>query len=258
MADMPRKTPRRTRERILERALSLFNDFGEPNVSTAVLADELEISPGNLYYHFRNKDEIVNSLFSEFETAILDLLAVPERPRTMGEVHDHLLKLFELAWRYRFFYRDLNDMLSRNRTLELHFRQIFDHKTRLAAQLCRRLRGAGLLDLDEQRIAPLATNMAVVASYWLSYEFVLDPRHYGEPQAVPQALQRGCAQVLLLIAPYLKGSAADEWAALPPAPPFRPLPGAAPGPAPGRPAGADARPAAPRAEGAAPLSDDTP
>ena len=76
---MEKKPKRRTRERIIETSLRLFNDFGEPNVTTTVIADEMNISPGNLYYHFNNKDEILESIFRVFEREIEDTLAVPTR-----------------------------------------------------------------------------------------------------------------------------------------------------------------------------------
>ncbi len=64
---MARKPPRRTAERILEVALDLFNRFGEPNVSTTLISAELNISPGNLYYHYPAKDELINALFDRYE-----------------------------------------------------------------------------------------------------------------------------------------------------------------------------------------------
>ena len=79
---MVKKAPRRTAQRIAEVTLALFNRFGEPNVSTTLISSELNISPGNLYYHFPSKDALVNHLFDEYETAMLDLL------EAATDVHD--------------------------------------------------------------------------------------------------------------------------------------------------------------------------
>ena len=58
--------------------LELFNRFGEPNVSTTLISSELNISPGNLYYHFPAKDELVNALFTRYEDALNELLSALE------------------------------------------------------------------------------------------------------------------------------------------------------------------------------------
>jgi AcrR family transcriptional regulator len=209
---MLQKAPRRTRERILELSLRLFNDFGEPNITTTVIAEEMGISPGNLYYHFRNKDDIVNSIFAQFEAEIVRMLNVPAGRRTnMEDVWTYLHLMFELIWRYRFFYRDLNDLLSRNRTLELQFKAILDHKTKIARQLCEDLRSEGSLDAPDAAIAAMATNMVVVATYWLSYEYVRNPRKYSEQQSIADALARGCYQVLSMLGPYLRGEARQRF-----------------------------------------------
>ena len=203
---MEQKVPRRTREKILELSLRLFNEFGEPNITTTIIADEMKISPGNLYYHFRNKDDIVNSIFVTFEEEMSRMLTVPPGGRpTMQNVWKYLHLMFELIWRYRFFYRDLSDLLSRNRTLELQFKVIFGHKIKVVKQLCQGLQQENTLAVNAIEIDTLSTNMVVTASYWLSYQYVLNPRKYTEQAVVEKALASGCYQVLSLMHPYLRG-----------------------------------------------------
>ncbi len=203
---MQRKPPRRTRERILELSLRLFNDFGEPNVNTTVIAEEMKISPGNLYYHFRNKDDIINCLFQQFEKEIDALLQVPNNRR--ANVEDAWLFLhvmFEFIWKYRFFYRDLNNLLANNRTLEIKFKELLLRSVAVSSALCESLQATGELNASRREIEALATNMVLVATYWLSYSYVLDPRRLAEPEVMGAAMQRGCYQVMTLLAPYLTG-----------------------------------------------------
>ena len=205
---MERKPPRRTRERILDVSLQLFNDFGEPNVNTTLISEEMKISPGNLYYHFKNKDDIINCIFQQFEREIDQLLAVPTaRSANVEDAWLFLHLLFEQIWKYRFFYRDLNNLLANNRTLEIKFKQLLNEKVRVARRLCEGLQNDGELSANPSEVEALATNMVVIATYWLSYAYVLDPRRSNEPAVVSAALQRGCYQVMALTAPYLTGDA---------------------------------------------------
>ncbi len=206
--DSQRKAPRRTRERILELSLRLFNEQGEPQVTTSAIADEMNISPGNLYYHFRNKDDIVNALFEQYEREMEGLLRLPgELPADVEDAWLFLHLLFETIWRHRFVYRDLSDLLTRNRRVEMRFRAILEGKTRAARRLCDGLAAAGQLSATDFETDALATNMVVVATWWLQYEYVRDARRFGEPDHQAAALARGAFQVLALTGAYLTGDA---------------------------------------------------
>ena len=203
---MVKKAPRRTAERILEVTLNLFNRFGEPNVSTTLISAELNISPGNLYYHYPAKDELINALFDRYERALSELLGAADNVCDVEDAWFFLHSLFELIWEYRFLYRDLNDLLSKNRRLETHFQWVIKNKTRAVRAMLDEMNRRGTLKIDSREVDVTATSMVVVLTYWLSYEYVRDPRHALEPENAQAALLRGAHHVLNLLAPYLEAS----------------------------------------------------
>lgn len=202
---MVKKAPRRTAERILEVALDLFNRFGEPNVSTTLISAELGISPGNLYYHFPAKDELINALFDRHERALTGLLSTSdgEGVRNVEEAWVFVHALFVLIWQNRFLYRDLSDLLSKNRWLEMRFQSVLKTTTRSVRALLDGMRRAGALSIDSREVEATATSMLVLLMYWLSFEYVRDPRHALELENAPAALRRGAHQMLSLLVPHL-------------------------------------------------------
>jgi AcrR family transcriptional regulator len=201
---MVKKAPRRTAERIASVSLDLFNRFGEPNVSTTLISSELNISPGNLYYHFPAKDKLVSHLFDRYESEVLGLMAASGDVQDVEDAWFFLHSLFELIWEYRFLYRDLNDLLSRNRHLETHFKSILESKTAALRHLLESMVHAKHLQMDAHTVETLSASMSVVVTYWLSYEYVRDPRHAMEEQSAGLALSRGAKHVLALLTPYLR------------------------------------------------------
>ena len=209
-----KKKPRRTAERILEVSLELFNRFGEPNVSTTVISAELGISPGNLYYHYPAKDELINSLYGRFETALDPLLQAADDVRNVEDAWLVFHMLFEHIWHYRFLYRDLNDLLSKNRHLETRFQLVLKNKAQAVERVLAGLGAGSAMRIDARDLQPVAAAMVVVLTYWLSFEYVRDPRHALEPQAAGAALVRGAFHVLSLLTPYLEAGQREHLHAL--------------------------------------------
>ena len=197
------KKPRRTAERILEVSLDLFNRFGEPNVSTTLISAELGISPGNLYYHYPAKDELINTLFDRYERALGEILQAADGVENVEDAWLFFHMLFELIWNSRFLYRDLNDLLSKNRRLETHFQFVLKNKQRAMHALLDGLARSGAMKITGAEAAPTATSMVVVVTYWLSYEYVREPRKALEPESAALAMGRGAYHALALLLPHL-------------------------------------------------------
>jgi len=103
------------RERVLESALSLFNDQGTGAVSTNHIAEAAGISPGNLYYHFNNKEEIIRALFERLFAAWDEAFQLPaDRAPSMTDLEAMIIANYQLIWEYRFAYREQAALLRNN------------------------------------------------------------------------------------------------------------------------------------------------
>ena len=192
----------KTRERILQTSLQLFNEKGEPHITTNYIADEMNISPGNLYYHFRNKDEIIFLLYQRFEQHMQSALEVPQsRLLNMEDMWLYLHLVFECIWQYRFLYRDLDNILGRNRKIRMRFRRILERKVQTAIIICKGLVDSGIMQANSEEIEALANNISVIATYWLNYQGI----RYEQRGSEGDNLARGVYQVMTLVSPYLRG-----------------------------------------------------
>ena len=190
---------RQTRQRILDASLAMFNAQGEPNVTTNHIADELEISPGNLYYHFRNKDDIIEQLFGGYEQRMdAALVAPPGRLPGLEDVWLQLHLVFECIWDYRFLYRDLVDILTRNRRMRMRFARILKRADEQAHTVMRGLVQAGVMRASADEVDAASTNILVIATFWLNYAAA---RGDKDERA---SIRDGIVQVMMLIAPFLR------------------------------------------------------
>ena len=123
----------KTRERIIQGSLELFNAQGERSVTTNHIAAHLGISPGNLYYYFRNKQAIIAELFSEYEGRV-DLFLRPPAGRalTVSDKTFYLEALLAAMWHYRFLHRDLEHLLEADPELAQRY-QLFARRCLVAA-----------------------------------------------------------------------------------------------------------------------------
>ena len=198
----------RTRARVLAEGLRLFNELGEANVTTGMIAEALDMSPGNLYYHFRNKDQIVEHLFRDF-AARVGGEPVPRGRGVTAAIEDlwfYLHLMLEGIWEYRFLYRNLDDLAARDRRLRERFNRIAERKFRAVVSVCEALVRARAMRATPEEIRALAVNVLVVATYWLNFRS-LSARREG---AAAGDLGLGAYHVMALVAPYLLGAAREH------------------------------------------------
>ncbi len=189
----------KTRDRILQCSQMLFNLEGEPNTTTVDIANELDISPGNLYYHFKGKDVIIGELFNQFEQDLKEILSAPiEKPLSLEDNWYYLYVVFEEIYNFRFFYRNLTDLLERYPDIRKRFARLLRMKRDTLRAVWTALTRESEIETYEHEVDAAVENMLLVLNFWLNFDEMVNGER--EPALV---IHQGVYQLMVCIAPYL-------------------------------------------------------
>jgi AcrR family transcriptional regulator len=161
---------RKTSDVIIEGSIALFNQSGVSEVTTNHIAHHLDISPGNLYYYFANKEAIIRAIFNQIQAQVETLWAAKDKP-ALFLLADYVNVVFNIIFGYRFFFAELTLILRRDETLRADYMKLQSRFKEELAGLFLQLETAGVLrGLNDpaQRMA-MANSVWIVTIYWHSY-----------------------------------------------------------------------------------------
>ncbi|MFD1007878.1 MULTISPECIES: TetR/AcrR family transcriptional regulator [Oceanisphaera] len=202
----------KTKERIVSAALQLFNEQGEANVTTNHIAAHLGISPGNLYYHFRNKNDIIHQIFLQYSDHLRKGFTPINGPASASPAvwFHYLDAIFYVMWEFRFFYANLNDILQRDDELHRQYLEVQQELTINLQSLLRELNKQQVLAIPDSEIEPITEILRMLVSFWVSYQSAQSLT----PHISQAVLYEGVSRVLLLLKPYVQPEQGLEMAKL--------------------------------------------
>ena len=189
-----------TKDRILDTATALFNEATTGEVSTNHIAKAVGISPGNLYYHYTNKEEIIRAVLERMFEAFGKVWVLPhDRKVTLADVQNTISQLFEVLWHFRFFYREQLALMRRDPKLAVRHQQMQEQRIGEQERFFLRFVEDGVFKEpeDPSNFRAIITGCWVIANNWLSFV-----ETSGEVVETVQ-LERGVDLILQIMEPYL-------------------------------------------------------
>ena len=190
---------RATQFRILQAALELFNEHGSAAVSSNRIAERCGISKGNLQYHFRNKQEII---YAVFQQAINEMDTGWYRDH-LAPTLEHMATMFvrqlQLILKYRFFYREMGDLLRQDPLLRKRYADNRERRLRDLEKFMLALQAAGFMRFppDPKRLRSIIDVTWIVNENWLNY------MDYHDREVTVEAMLEGYGEMLEILRPYL-------------------------------------------------------
>ena len=196
-----------TKERIVGAAIRLFNERGTAAVSTNHIAEEAGISPGNLYYHFRNKEEIIRAIYGRMMAVWEATFQLPQDcAPTLTDVRGMLKETYSVLWEYRFFYREFVALLRRDPELGRSYREVRESGLANTEFLLQTFVAGGVLrEPEDQKALPDLAKL-----FWLIVEFWLPFLEMGEEAVGPERSREGVELMMRILEPYMTEAALAE------------------------------------------------
>jgi AcrR family transcriptional regulator len=191
-----------TKDKILDAALVLFNTEGTGAVTTNHIADRAGLSVGNLYYHYKNKEEIIRAVYEQMAGEWDALYDLPSDVLpTVADLERLLSGNYEILWRYRFFYRELIALNRRDPILAERFQAVrargFADFTHLFAVFVE----SGIFRpvSDPCELEELTRLCWMVSEFWMAFVEL-----GGETVDLPRHQSEGVALLRRVLVPYLR------------------------------------------------------
>lgn len=206
--------PLKTRDRILHISLALFNERGERIVTTNHIAAAMGISPGNLYYHFRNKTEIIKELMDTYQNETIELLSLPtDRPLAVQDKVQYFQSVSQQLWKYRFLHRDIHHMMDSNEDFKQMYPRFAGQIMQKGKQIYQGFVDAGLMKISSSEIEALIINIWIVLTNWTNFLFMSG--HISHTGVMNERwIWQGLRQMVFLEGPYLIGDSRQAYDSL--------------------------------------------
>ena len=197
----------KTRDKIVHAALELFNSDGERNVTTNHIAAYIEISPGNLYYHFSNKQEIVRDIFTLYSQELIERFTpVQGQQESLALLKHYLNSIFTLMWKYRFFYANLPEILQRDAKLHEEYIVVQERLQGNLVNILRAFVDLELLCLNEKELKSMVTTLHMMAVGWLSYQSAMSPK----TKITEEVIQQGMLHMINVVKPVATSKGQEQ------------------------------------------------